>query len=48
MLISVTTGRYSEIDWLYSGVARFFPEAWERFRDALPVEDREGDLVAVP
>ena len=24
-------GRRSEIDWLYRGVARFFPEEWERF-----------------
>ncbi|MER6307477.1 alpha/beta fold hydrolase [Streptomyces sp. NPDC001657] len=29
----VTTTRRSEIDWLYRGVGRFFPEAWERFRD---------------
>ena len=29
---SVTTFRRSEIDWLYRGAGRFFPEAWERFR----------------
>src|SRR6266542_5587542 len=29
----VTAGRRSEIDWLYRGVGRFFPEEWERFRD---------------
>lgn len=46
VLISVTTGRHSELDWLYRGVGSFFPEAWERFRDALPVQDRGGDLVA--
>lgn len=45
VLIGVTTGRHSEIDWLYRGVRRFFPEAWERFRTALPAEDRGGDLV---
>ncbi|MFE2820398.1 prolyl aminopeptidase [Streptomyces albidoflavus] len=28
---SVTTTRRSEIDWLYRGVGRFFPEAWDRF-----------------
>ncbi|NJQ15331.1 prolyl aminopeptidase [Streptomyces bohaiensis] len=28
---SVTTTRRSEIDWLYRGVGRFLPEAWERF-----------------
>ncbi len=45
VLIGVTTGRQSELDWLYRGVGLFFPEAWERFRDALPVADRGGDLV---
>jgi proline iminopeptidase len=46
VLIGVTTGRHSEIDWLYRGVGRFFPEAWERFRDGVPVQERSGDLVA--
>jgi proline iminopeptidase len=46
VLLGVTTGRRSELDWLYYGVRRFFPEAWERFRDAVPAEDRNGDLVA--
>jgi proline iminopeptidase len=43
---SVTTTRRSEIDWLYRGVGRFYPEAWERFRDGVPPADRDGDLVA--
>jgi proline iminopeptidase len=46
VIVSVTTTRRSEIDWLYRGVARFFPEEWERFRDGLPEADRDGDLVA--
>ncbi|HTZ90941.1 MAG TPA: prolyl aminopeptidase [Streptosporangiaceae bacterium] len=33
LLSSVTTTRKLEIDWLYRGVGRFFPEAWARFRD---------------
>jgi proline iminopeptidase len=33
LLISVTSTRRAEIDWLYRGVGRFFPEAWARFRD---------------
>jgi proline iminopeptidase len=37
-------GRHSEIEWLYRGVRQFFPEAWERFRDWVPVEERDGDL----
>ena len=46
VLIAVGTGRHSEIEWLYHGVRQFFPEAWERFRDWVPVEDRDGDLPA--
>ncbi|MBV9845780.1 MAG: prolyl aminopeptidase [Kutzneria sp.] len=43
---AVTTTRRSEIDWLYRGVGRFFPEAWDRFRHGVPDADRGGDLVA--
>jgi proline iminopeptidase len=42
----VTTTRRSEIDWLYGGVARFFPEAWERFRAGVPEAERDGNIVA--
>lgn len=34
ILVSVTTTRRSELDWLYRGAGRIFPEAWARFRDA--------------
>lgn len=40
---SVTTTRRREIDWLYRGAARFFPEEWHRFRDTVPEADRAGD-----
>jgi proline iminopeptidase len=43
---SVTTFRRSEINWLYKGVARFFPDAWERFRAGVPESERDGDLLA--
>lgn len=33
LLVSVTSSRPSELDWLYRGVGRIFPEAWARFRD---------------
>jgi proline iminopeptidase len=46
VIVSVTTTRRSEIDWLYQGVARFFPEEWERFRAGVPEAERDGDLVA--
>ncbi|MCZ4096750.1 prolyl aminopeptidase [Streptomyces sp. H39-C1] len=45
VLVAVTSTRRTEIDWLYRGVGRFFPEAWERFRDGVPTADRDGDLV---
>jgi proline iminopeptidase len=41
----VTTTRRSEIDWLYHGVSRFFPQQWDRFRDSAPVAERHGNLV---
>jgi proline iminopeptidase len=40
ILAAVTTTRRSEIDWLYRGVARFFPAEFECFRAG-----RDGDLV---
>ncbi len=46
VISGVTTTRRSEIDWLYRGVARFFPEEWGRFRADVPETEREGDLVA--
>ena len=46
VLLAVTTTRRSEIDWLYHGVGRFFPEAWERFRAGAASPGGELDLVA--
>jgi proline iminopeptidase len=46
ILWGVTTGRRSEFDWLFrGGVAAFFPEQWERLLAALPVGDRNRDIV---
>ncbi|HIC79805.1 MAG TPA: prolyl aminopeptidase [Kiloniellaceae bacterium] len=45
VLVGVTTTRRSEIDWLYRGLARFFPEEWARFRDGVPEDARDGDLI---
>jgi proline iminopeptidase len=44
LLLSVTTTRRSEIDWLYGGVSRFFPEAYHRFRAGAGHPD--GDVLA--
>jgi len=46
VISGVTVGRHSEIDRLYRGVARFFPEEWERFRAGVPEADGDGGLVA--
>jgi proline iminopeptidase len=45
VLVAVGTTRRSEIDWLYHGVGRFFPEQWERFREGVPQAERDGNLV---
>jgi proline iminopeptidase len=36
VIASVTTTRRAESEWLYGGVARFFPDAWEAFRAHVP------------
>jgi proline iminopeptidase len=46
VLVAVTLTRPADVDWLYHGARRFFPDAWERFREAVPAVDRDGDLVA--
>jgi len=39
-------GRWSDIHWLYHGVGRYFPEAWERFRAGAGVSAPDADLIA--
>ncbi|MBT2369910.1 prolyl aminopeptidase [Streptomyces sp. ISL-10] len=46
VISSVTTTRRCEIDWLYRGVGRFFPEQWDRFRAGVPEAARPEDVVA--
>jgi proline iminopeptidase len=45
VLIGVTTGRHSEIEWLYGGVGRYFPEAWDRFREGAGLAAGDDDIV---
>ncbi len=45
VLASVTMTRPADIQWLYHGVGRFFPEQWARFRAGVPEPDQDGDLV---
>jgi proline iminopeptidase len=46
VLASITLTRQADIHWLYHETRRFFPEQWERFRDGVPEQERDGDLVA--
>ena len=46
VLASITLTRPSDIHWLYHETGRFFPEQWERFREGVPEQERDGDLVA--
>jgi proline iminopeptidase len=46
ILFGVTTGRHEEFDWVFrGGLARLFPEQWERLRLFVPVAQRDGDIV---
>jgi proline iminopeptidase len=46
ILFGVTTGRHTEFDWTFrGGLARFFPEQWERLVAAASSAGREGDVV---
>jgi len=45
VLRGIFLGAQSELDWLYKdGASRIYPEEWEKFRDAIPENERE-DLV---
>jgi proline iminopeptidase len=45
VLSAVTSSRRWEADWLYRGVARFFPEEFERFEAGVAPEYRDGNLA---
>jgi proline iminopeptidase len=46
VLASVVTTTHREIQWVTRDVGRYFPQAWERFRDGVPESERDGDLAA--
>ncbi|MFI9836106.1 prolyl aminopeptidase [Nonomuraea sp. NPDC051941] len=46
ILMAVTASRRKEIEWITRDVGRVFPQEWERFRDAVPEQDRDGNLAA--
>lgn len=45
LLMSVTTGDPSEIEWITRTVGRIFPEAWDAFVGHLPPGERAGNLA---
>jgi proline iminopeptidase len=46
VLWGVNSARRAEFDWLFrGGVGVFFPEQWERLRNAVPDERRNLDIV---
>jgi proline iminopeptidase len=46
ILFGVTTGQRREFDWAFrGGLALLFPEEWERLRAALPLAERDRDIV---
>ncbi len=46
VLFGVTTGRREEFDWLFrAGIARLFPEQWERLCAALPPGEPGRDVI---
>jgi proline iminopeptidase len=52
ILIAITTASARELDWLYQGVSRFFPDAWARYSahvgDAPEVVRAYADLMESP
>lgn len=45
VLTAVTTTTPREVQWITRDVGRLFPAEWARFRDGLPVADRDGSIV---
>jgi proline iminopeptidase len=36
---------HDDIDWMYRGAGRFFPQEWQRFRAGVPGTPRDGDIL---
>jgi proline iminopeptidase len=45
VLAGIALTRPEDVDWFTRGLGRFFPEAFERFVEGVPVADRDGDLA---
>jgi proline iminopeptidase len=45
VLFSVTNTTQREVEWITREMGRIFPEEWARFRDGVPVDERDGNLA---
>jgi proline iminopeptidase len=45
ILFCVVTTTKAEVDWITKSMGRVFPEEWNRFREGVPVNERDGSLV---
>ena len=45
VLFSVTSSTPREVEWITRDMGRIFPAEWTRFRDVVPVEERDGNLA---
>ena len=46
VLASVVGTSHADVEWVTRAMGRVFPQQWERFRDALPPDERDGNLAA--
>ena len=46
VLAAVTTGRWSETQWITRDMGRVFPQQWDDFLELVPSHERGGDLAA--
>jgi proline iminopeptidase len=46
VLTGVGTGRRAEVELFTRGLGGLFPNAWQRFRDGVPADQRDGSLPA--
>jgi proline iminopeptidase len=45
VLAAVTSGDRRETEWITRDMGRVFPREWDRFREGLPADERDGDLA---
>jgi len=46
VLANVVGSSHQDVAWITRAMGRVFPAQWERFHDAVPAADRDGDLSA--